>query len=66
MCRGFHSALLPAQVPVLQIKAPSGGFVVILNVIFPVFDIFLEGELLLWVRIVLLDITVGNRYYSLS
>lgn len=65
-CRGFHGALLPAQVPVLQVKAPSGWAVVIFNVLFPVIYVLLEGELLLWVRIVLLDITVGNRYYSVS
>lgn len=65
-CMGLYGALLPAQVPVLQVKAPSGWAVVIFNVLFPVIYVLLEGKLLLWVRIVLLDITVGNRYYSVS
>lgn len=53
------------QVPVLEVKAPSGRAVIFFNVLLPIAYVLLEFEVFLWVRIVFLDITVGNGHYSL-
>lgn len=52
------------QVPVLEVKAPPGRPVAFFNVFSPITYVFLEFKMFLWVRIVFLDITVGNGYYS--
>lgn len=64
-CWEVSRLYLPVQVPILEVKAPSGWAVAFFNVLFPITYVFLEFEMLLWIRIVFLDITVGNGYYSL-
>lgn len=51
--------------PILEVKAAPGRSIAFFNVFFPVIYVLLEFKVFLWVRIVFLHITVGNRYYSL-
>ena len=54
--------LLPLHVPVLQVQAPFGRGVAVLDVFSPVLDKLFEGHYLFGVGVVLFSVAVGHRH----